>query len=360
MNSNGGSAFPEIYLFGSLLLLSFPPAVNSILPVFMFSKYSLWLHLIFFTFEAVYYPALWIHINMPLCSQSSIARFFSLVLLSLGCVHLRKVTQLDPFQHPFCSSGTNHSLLACCKSLPLFVLLIFTTSLIGRLWICSCLEQFFAWVLLGQYGLFFDHPFGMCAHCRHLLISRASLSWMEVIFLNQNHVFHRGLAFSSWIFFSVALIKSMCISAFRHYWAILILYSYCLSIRLFFMFFWLPHFRPNRSVSSSPFVGMISRHLLPVFCRIFFRRFGMSYFICIALPFVDISLIFLHSTVRSCLFPQVVLLSFQELPIPFCSIISQNLPFVLSYSLSVFFLYQHLLYYFSLGFYYYYYYYYLL
>ena len=56
---------------------------------------------------------------------------------------------------------------------------------------------------------------GICAPCRHLLISNASLSWMEVNFLNQKTsipswpgVFHFD------IIFSVVLSKSMCISAF--------------------------------------------------------------------------------------------------------------------------------------------------
>ena len=64
--------------------------------------------------------------------------------------------------------------------------------------------------------------------------------------------------------------------------------------------------------------------------RIFFRCFGMSCFICIVLPFVGISLIFLLLPVVSGLFPQVVLLFFLVLPFPFCSNISQRL-FVLSF-----------------------------
>ena len=80
-----------------------------------------------------------------------------------------------------------------------------------------------------------------------------------------------------------------------------------------------------------PVVGMFSCHLLPVVDRIFFRCFGIFCFICIVLPFVDISLIFLLSPVLSGLFPQVVLLSFLVLPFPFCSYIFQCLSFVLSF-----------------------------
>ena len=76
---------------------------------------------------------------------------------------------------------------------------------------------------------------------------------------------------------------------------------------------------------------MFSCHLLPVVDRIFFRCFRMSCFVCIVLPFVDISLIFLLSPVLSGLFPQVVSSFFPVLPFPFCSYIFQRLFFVLSF-----------------------------
>ena len=80
-----------------------------------------------------------------------------------------------------------------------------------------------------------------------------------------------------------------------------------------------------------PVAGMFSCHLLPVVGRIFSRCFGMFSFVCIVLPFVDISLIFLLSPVLSGLFPQVVLLSFLVLPFTFCFYIFQRLSFVLSF-----------------------------
>ena len=51
-------------------------------------------------------------------------------------------------------------------------------------------------------------------------------------------------------------------------------------------------------------------HLPQHVSRIFFRCFGMSCFVCVALSFVDIFVIFLFSPVLSALFPQVVLLFF--------------------------------------------------
>ena len=71
-------------------------------------------------------------------------------------------------------------------------------------------------------------------------------------------------------------------------------------------------------VSSSQLVG-----------RIFFRCFGTFCFVCIVLPFVDIFLIFLLSSVLSGLFPQVVLLFFLVLPFPFCLNMFQCFSFVL-------------------------------
>ena len=44
-----------------------------------------------------------------------------------------------------------------------------------------------------------------------------------------------------------------------------------------------------------PVLSIFSQHLLPVVRRIFFGCFGMTYFVCIILPFVNVSLIFLLS-----------------------------------------------------------------
>ena len=82
-----------------------------------------------------------------------------------------------------------------------------------------------------------------------------------------------------------------------------------------------------------PVAGMFSCHLLPVVDIIFFRCFGMSCFVCIVLPFTDISLIFLLSSVLSGLFPQFVLLFFLVLPFPFCSHIFQRFSFFYHFGL---------------------------
>ena len=74
---------------------------------------------------------------------------------------------------------------------------------------------------------------------------------------------------------------------------------------------------------------MFLGHLLPLVGKIFFRCFVIYCFFCIALPFVNISLIFLLSIVLSSLLPQVVWLFFLVLSFAFCSDMFQRLSFVL-------------------------------
>ena len=96
--------------------------------------------------------------------------------------------------------------------------------------------------------------------------------------------------------------------------ALLILLSNCLSIQPFRYIFLLAIFYPQIvRFLLHPVVGMFLCHLLPAVDRIFSHCFGMSCFICIVLPFVDISLIFLFSG----LFPQAVLLFYLVLPFSF-------------------------------------------
>ena len=70
-------------------------------------------------------------------------------------------------------------------------------------------------------------------------------------------------------------------------------------------------------------VGMFSYHLPQLVGRIFFRCFGMSCFVCILLPFLDVFLIFLLLPVLSGLFPRAVL-SFS--PCVAFSFLSQHVP----------------------------------
>ena len=62
----------------------------------------------------------------------------------------------------------------------------------------------------------------------------------------------------------------------------------------------------NRSVFLHSAVGMFYWHLLPIVDRIFCHYFGMSYFFCIVLLFVDMFLTFLILQVLSGIFPHVV------------------------------------------------------
>ena len=71
------------------------------------------------------------------------------------------------------SQGTIHGFVVSNKSLPLFVLLIFSTSLVGILWVCSCLGQF---LRLGPFGSMWSFLWSSIWVRRHLFISSASLS----------------------------------------------------------------------------------------------------------------------------------------------------------------------------------------
>ena len=67
-------------------------------------------------------------------------------------------------------------------------------------------------------------------------------------------------------------------------------------------------------------VGMFSFHLFPHVGKIFFRCFGMSFLVCIAIPFVYISLIILLSPLLSGLFLQIVQLLFSFVAFSFLSL----------------------------------------
>ena len=189
---------------------------------------------------------------------------------------------------------TVSGLLVSSKSLPFFVPLIFSTSSVGRLWICSCFGRF---LCLDPFLINVVFPLvihsGTCAVCRHLFISNASLSWMEVFFLNQKPwipswpgVFHFDISLMLfWVNLYLFPLSDL-LQALR------ILSPCCLSIRPFRCVFWLPYFCPKSfSVFLHLIVGTFLCHFLPVVDRIFFRCFVMSCFVCIILPFVDISLI---------------------------------------------------------------------
>ena len=163
---------------------------------------------------------------------------------------------------------------------------------------------------------------GTCAPCRHLFISSANLPWMEVNILNQQP------CIPSWppifqfdILFSVVLSKSMCISVLGP--------SSSPSSSLVTLFIHSPfslYFSGCHIFSQNHTVSLTSGcwYVFPVVDRIFFRCFGKACFVCIVLPFVDISLIFLLSSALSSLFPQVVLLFFLVLPGPFSSRLFQR------------------------------------
>ena len=153
------------------------------------------------------------------CNQSRQSLDFSVWLCScFGCADLCKVTLL--FLWILCGilsvpQGIIRGSLVCSKSLTSFVLLIFSASSVGTLWVYCCLGQF---LCVGSFGSICSFLWSSI-RVRLLLVSICSLlelvcrewSWIS---WTRNRVFCHGLAFSSLIFFSEILSKSMCISPF--------------------------------------------------------------------------------------------------------------------------------------------------
>ena len=136
----------------------------------------------------------------------------------LGCADPFKVTLLCLWI--LCGilsvpQGTIHGLLTGDKTLPLFMLLIFSTTSVGSLWVCGCLGRFLSGGSSGLVWSFLWSSFRVLVLfvgiCSFLVLVCRELNWVS---WTRNHVFHPDLAFSSLIFFSVVLSKSMCTSAF--------------------------------------------------------------------------------------------------------------------------------------------------
>ena len=128
---------------------------------------------------------MWDYIMCLFCSQSRPLLNFS--VWYWGCADLCKVTLLCLWilwDILSVAQGTIRCLLASSKSLPLFEQLIFSTLVVCRLWVCSCLV-----VVSWKWPFFINIVFhlviysGMCVSCRHLCISSGSLLWMDVDFI---------------------------------------------------------------------------------------------------------------------------------------------------------------------------------
>ena len=162
MNSNGDSASPwnmPLWIVTYVKLL--PYAVNSTFQVFMiFSIKFMTISDILYFFRQ-FIINICGNISLAFCSQSRPLLDFSDWYWSrLWSSDLRKITLLclwilfGMFSVP---QGTIRGLLAS-KSHPLFVMLIFSLSSVGRLWVCCCIQLFLERVVLDQC-VSFGHPF---------------------------------------------------------------------------------------------------------------------------------------------------------------------------------------------------------
>ena len=148
IHSNGDSAYLwniTLWIFASAKLL--PPPINSTLLVFMVFSIQLMTSAdIFFIFWGGLLSSGTISYNF-LYSIQAIARYFSVWSCPCwGCIDLCRVVLLWLWilccirSVPY---GTIWRLLASCKSFAVFVLLIFSSSSVGWLWVCICLGRFF-------------------------------------------------------------------------------------------------------------------------------------------------------------------------------------------------------------------------
>ena len=172
--------------------------------------------------------------HMPFCHQFRPLVDFSVWFCpNLGCVDLCKVTLLCRwiiYSSLSAPQRTTRGLIANSKSL-----LIFSTSSVSRLWVCSCLERFFC---LAPFGLMWSFLWSssrvlvlLVSICSFLVLVCREWRWIS---WTKNHVFHHGLAFSSLISFLVTFCVNRCVFSLSGLlWVLLVLLSYCLSIQPF-------------------------------------------------------------------------------------------------------------------------------
>ena len=130
--------------------------------------------------------------------------------------------------------GTIRGLLPSSISLPLFLLLIFSTSSVNKLWVYNCLEQF---LYLGPFGSMWSllwlsrqvhaNLVGICSIL--VLDSREwrGISWTRI------HVFHHVPAFSSLISFLVSFWVIRCVFPLSGLPRVLVLLSNRISLQRF-------------------------------------------------------------------------------------------------------------------------------
>ena len=120
-------------------------------------------------------------------------------------------------------------MLASCKSLLLFVLITFSTSLVGKLWVCHCLGRFFCFgPFLSMWSFLWSsirvHVYFVGIYSFLVLVCR-ELRWIS---WTRNLVFRHGQAFFSLIFFQVSFWVNRSIFPFSSLLRVLlVLLSYC-------------------------------------------------------------------------------------------------------------------------------------
>ena len=239
MNSNGDSASPRkipFWIFVSAKL--FPPAVNFTLNVFMVFSIKFMTSCDILNILRLFIIQFCGTISFAFCSQSrSWPGFFAWSCFHMGCVDICRVTLLCLWI--LCGilsvlQGRNRCLLASSRSLPLFVLLIFSTSSISKLLVYNYLKQFFC---LGQFGCMLSFLWSssqvlvhLVSICLFLVLVRGEWRWIS---WTRIHVFNLGMVFCSLVSF-VSFWVFRCLYPLSNLLRVLlVLSSYYLSIQLF-------------------------------------------------------------------------------------------------------------------------------
>ena len=202
--------------------------------------------------------------------------------------------------------GTVHGLSTSHKS-SLFVLLVFSTSPVGTLWVYSCYGQSFR-SLLKQNGLSFCHPFCyICFLLAFFHFDSQSVMDGSGLFKSRTHICHHCLAFSNSVHFCVLFWVNPTVFSLLDFLQVpVILFPCNISLQSFSIVLFVPIFNSKIVLLFwHPVVALPS-----LFAgRYFFSCFGISCFIYIVWFFLDIFVFFFLSPLPSHLFELFAFLS---------------------------------------------------
>ena len=176
--------------------------------------------------------------------------------------------------------------------------MLFSTSSVGTLWVCSYFGRFVWGAILDQKGHPFGHPSG-CLSFMHAFVYIGSQFVMDgcEFFKTIICVQHLRQGFSNSVFFSVVLSTSRCLSTLGHSSSIRNSIS-MLFINSAFCDLFFPIFCSKFFCLDSIQLRYIITHSPQLVDKIFFPCFRNSYLVCIIWPCLGIFLLFYLSLLQ--------------------------------------------------------------